>query len=68
MPWRGEQRRPPCARRVQRVGLGVGDDVHDAAAPAVGVRAAERLHVDVLAGDRADDVRAGDEDPAGRRP
>ena len=31
---------------------------------AVGVGAAEAQHVDVLAGDRADDVRAGDEDAA----
>ena len=35
-------------------------------APAVGVRPAELLHVDVLAGHRPDDVRTGDEHPAGR--
>jgi len=33
----------------------------------VRVRAAEALHVDLLAGDAADDVGAGDEDPPGRR-
>ena len=44
--------------------LGLGDDVHDAGAPAVRLGAAEAQHVDVLAGDRADDVGAGDEDPA----
>jgi hypothetical protein len=38
--------------------------VHDTAAPAVRLGAAETQHVDVLAGDRPDDVRAGDEDPS----
>ncbi len=46
--------------------VGGGDDVDHAAAPAVGVRAAQPLHVDLLAGDTADDLRAGHEDPAGR--
>ena len=42
----------------------VGDDVDDTGAPAVRLGAAEPHHVDVLAGDGADDVRTGDEDPA----
>ena len=50
----------------ERLGVGVGDDVHDAGPPAVRLRAAQPERVDVLAGDRADDVRAGDEDPAVR--
>ena len=58
-----EQRGQP-AGLAERALLGVGDDVHDAGAPAVRLRAAEAQRVDVLAGDRADDVRAGDEDPA----
>ena len=44
--------------------LGLGEDVHDAGAAAVRLGAAEPQHVDVLAGHRADDVRAGHEDPA----
>ena len=36
----------------------------DAAAPTVRLGTAEAQHVDVLAGDRADDVGAGDEDAA----
>ncbi len=51
---------------LERFRLGVGGDVDDAAAPAVRLGAAEPLHVDVLAGDRADDLRTGDEDAAGR--
>ena len=66
MPGPGEQRRH-LAGPAQRVGLGVGDDVHDTGLAAVGGRAAERLHVDLLAGHRLDDVRSGDEDPAVRR-
>ena len=62
----GEQRGDGL-RRGDRAGLVVGDDVHDAAAPAVGVDAAEGFHVDVLAGDRADDVRSGDEHAAAGR-
>ena len=53
--------------RAQRVGLGVGHDVHHAGLAAVRRRAAERLHVDLLAGHRLDHVRSGDEDPAVRR-
>ena len=45
------------------VGLVVGDDVHHAGSSAVSVGAAQPQHVDVLAGDRADHVRTGDEDP-----
>ena len=44
--------------------LGLGEDVDDAGAAAVRLGTAEAQHVDVLAGDRADDVRAGHEDPA----
>jgi len=40
--------------------------VDDAAAPTVGVGAAELLLVDVLTGHRPHDVGAGDEDPPGR--
>ena len=49
---------------VERLALGLGEDVHDAGAAAVRLGAAEAQHVDVLAGDRADDVGAGDEDAA----
>jgi hypothetical protein len=49
---------------LDRGRLGVGRDVHDAGAPAVRLGAAEAQHVDVLAGDRADHVRTGDEDPS----
>ena len=42
----------------------VGDDVAHPGLLVVGVGAAERLHVDVLAGDAAHDVRTGHEDPA----
>ena len=44
--------------------LGLGHQVHDAAAPAVRVGTAEALHVDLLARDGADDLGTGDEDPA----
>ena len=44
--------------------LGLGEDVDDAGAAAVGLGATEAQHVDVLAGHRADDVGAGDEDAA----
>ena len=64
---------PWCPSRVARVRasleggrLGVGGDVDDAAAPTVRLRAAEPLHVDVLAGDGADDLGTGDEDAPGR--
>ena len=46
------------------VGFVVRDDVHDPRAAPVRVGAAEPQHVDVLAGDRANDVGSGDEDPA----
>ena len=59
------EHRRECPRGAQRLGLGVGGDVHDAAAPTVRLGAAEALHVDVLAGDGTDDVGAGDEDSAG---
>jgi hypothetical protein len=52
------------AGSVQRLALGPGEDVHDAGPAAVRLRSTEAQHVDVLAGDRPDDVRAGDEDPA----
>ena len=62
----GEQRRH-LPRPAQRVRLGVGDDVHHAGLSAVRHRPAEVLHVDLLAGDRLDHIRPGDEDPAVRR-
>ena len=46
------------------VELVVGDDVAHAGLLVVGVRPAERRHVDVLTGDAAHDVGSGDEDPA----
>ena len=49
---------------LERLGLGLGEDVDDAGAAAVRLGTAEAQHVDVLAGDRADDVGTGDEDPA----
>ncbi len=52
------------ARLVERVGVGGGDDVHDTGPAAVRLRAAEALHVDVLAGDAAHYIRTGDEDAA----
>ena len=55
------------ARDLQRFGVRCSGDVYDAAAAAVRVRAAEGLHVHVLAGDRADDVRPGDEHSAAGR-
>ena len=58
-----EQGREPAGLAVARP-PGVGDDVHDAGAAAVRLGAAEPQRVDVLAGDRAHDVGAGDEDPA----
>ena len=44
--------------------IGVGSDVHDAAASSMRFRAAEDVHVDRLAGDRLHDFRAGDKDAA----
>ncbi len=61
-----EQSDQPAAARVG-VELVVGDDVAHAGLLVVGVRTAERRHVDVLAGDAAHDVGAGDEHPALRR-
>ena len=49
---------------LERFGLAVGNEMHDAAAPAVGVGAAEAFHVDLLASHGADDLGAGDEDAA----
>ena len=46
---------------MQCVGLVVGGDVGDTRLLGVGVRAAEGLHVDLLAGDTADHVGSGDE-------
>ena len=53
------------AGAVQRVGVAGGDDVHDTAA-SVGDRSAQALGVDVLTGDLAHDVGAGDEHPPPR--
>ena len=61
-----EQSDQPAAALVG-VELVVGDDVAHAGLLVVGVRAAERRHVDVLAGDAAHDVGSGDEHPAVRR-
>ena len=58
-----EQSDQTAAARVG-VELVVGDDVAHAGLLVVGVRPAERRHVDVLAGDTAHDVGAGDENPA----
>ena len=66
MPLLAEQSDQPTAARI-RVELVVGDDVAHAGLLVVGVRAAERRHVDVLAGDTANDVGAGDEHAAVRR-
>ena len=52
------------AGAVERLALGLGEDVDDAGAAAVRLGSAEAQHVDVLAGDRADHVGAGHEDPA----
>ena len=60
----GAEQRGDGAGAVERLLLGLGEDVHDAGATAVRLGAAEAQHVDVLAGDRADHVGAGDEDPA----
>ena len=69
MSWTGadlalvaEQGCQPAGLAV-RVLLGRRHHVHHAGAPAVRLGAAEPQRVDVLAGDRADHVRAGDEDP-----
>ena len=61
-----EQSDQPAAALVG-VELVVGDDVAHPRLLVVGVRAAERRHVDVLAGDTAHDVGSGDEHPAVRR-
>ena len=63
MPW-SPSSDDEAAALADRVLLGVGEHVHDAGAAAVRLGPAEAKHVDVLAGDRADDVGAGDEDPA----
>ena len=49
---------------VERVAVGGRDDVHDAGAAAVRLRAAETFHVHVFAGDAAHHVRAGHKDAA----
>ena len=59
-----EQQRPARARCASASASVGRDDVHHAGAPAVRLGAAEPLHVDVLAGDAAHHVGAGDEDPA----
>ena len=66
MPLLAEQSDQPAAALV-RVELVVGDDVAHAGLLVVGIGAAERRHVDVLAGDTAHDVGSGDEHPAVRR-
>ena len=53
----------PAAARI-RVEFVVGHDVAHAGLLVVGVRSAEGGHVDVLAGDAANHIRAGDEHPA----
>ena len=63
VPWAPSSAATPRAR-CEGLLLGLGEDVHDAGAPAVRLRAAEPQHVDVLAGDRADHVGTGHEDPA----
>ena len=63
MPW-APSSEATRAGPLQRLGLGVGEDVHDARTPAVRLRAAEPQHVDVLAGHRADHVGTGHEDPS----
>ena len=60
---RAEQR-GQVAGALERLGLGVGEDVDDAGATPVRLGPAEAQHVDVLAGDRADDVGSGHEDAA----
>ncbi len=60
------QQRGECRRLVERGSLRLGDDMYDTRPPAVRLRAAEALHVDVLTGHRPDDLRTGDEDPPGR--
>ncbi len=49
------------ARVLEQLVLVLGREVRDAGLRVVGHRAAERLEVDLLAGDRLDDVGAGDE-------
>ena len=61
-----EQSDQPAAALVG-VELVVGDDVAHAGLLVVGLRTAERRHVDVLAGDAAHHVGPGDEHPALRR-
>src|SRR3954454_12306521 len=51
---------------LERVVVGLADDMNDTAAPAMRLRPTEPRHVDVFAGDAAHDVRAGDEHPAVR--
>ncbi len=53
----------PRARSMASL-LALGEDVHDARAATVRLGTAEPQHVDVLTGDRADDVRPGHEDAA----
>ena len=52
------------AALLQRLGLGLGHEVHDSAATPVRVGTAQALHVDLLARDGADDLGTGDENPA----
>ncbi len=59
------QERQQCLGGFQAVELIRGLEVGDTAAGVVGVRAAQLLHADVLAGHGLDDVRAGDEHVAG---
>ena len=60
----GAEQGGDAAGAVEGLSLGLGEDVDDAGATAVGLGSAEAEHVDVLAGHRADHVGAGDEDPA----
>ena len=60
----GAEERGDRAGLVERLALGLGEDVDDAGAAAVRLGATEAQHVDVLTGDGAYDVGAGHEDPA----
>ena len=57
------EQRGKGAASGQRLLLRVGEQMHHAGAPAVRLGASQPEHVDVLAGDRADHVGAGHEDP-----
>ena len=60
----GRAARPARERVASADASSVGGHVHHAGAPAVRLRPTQPLHVDLLTGDAADHLRAGDEDPA----